>query len=41
MKEQILYGTMKGAPNYMEEVLCTKPELFELVTEKAYQVIEI
>lgn len=37
MKEKVLYGTMKGAPSYMEEVLCTKPELFELVTEKAEQ----
>jgi len=33
--EQILYGTKKGEPDYMEDVISTKPENFEKAIEWA------
>lgn len=33
--EQILYGTKKGKPDYMEDVISTKPENFEKAIEWA------
>jgi len=32
MKEQVLYGTKRGQPDYMEDIISTKPENFKRAT---------